>query len=335
MASDRFRLRSVIVRFRGISPASTNLWTQPMTSEGGRATVHTVPGPLRFTRQPIGHLGESTCATLQRMPRVMFSLDLPRGRRRRNTLPKVLARQLSEKFGTIEVFPRTILSLSCLKFKVNRFDFVVRIAQRKAQGARNGEWFVAVDPFDAPAPLANLSRDEQIEYARDLRLISDGVHAVLVAMPGVTRLRWFVDGWESEKPGVRTPAELPWHLGIPELCGAAGLPGFPSPSFSTVRSSRLSRTLMFVQRHPSLVSLLGGTIVLIRVAGALVAAIGMVLLIRFVAQLVDGAGLTSIWLGGVLAAACIGVGLWALNVLMLGYKVGPAASNVPPPDRSP
>lgn len=332
MASDPFRFRSVSIRFRGISqPASTNLWTQPMASgKGDGVPVHTVPGPLRFTGQPMGHFGESTW----RMPRAMFSLDSPRGRAARNTLPNMLARQLSEKFDTIEVFPRTMFSVACLKFKVNRVDFVVRIGQKKARERRIGEWFVAVDPFDVPAPLASLSRNEQVEYAKDLRLISDDIHAVLVAMSGVSRLRWFVDGWESGKPGVRTPADLPWHLGIRDLCGAAGLLGYPSPSFSAIRSSRLRRTSMFVLRHPSLVSIVVGAIVLIRIAGALLAALGLMLLIRFVAQLVDGERLNSIWLGGVLAAACMGVGACALNVLRMGYKVGPGASYVPPPDRS-
>lgn len=337
MVWDRLRFGSITVRSGGISkPASENFLD---AADGARrkneATVQTVVRPLRFIRQPLDYLGDSEHAALQKVPRVMFSLDLAPVRRARRKLADRLARRLSEKFGTVDVFPRAIFPVAYLKLKVDGLDFGVCIAHRKAQGPGNGEWRVTIDPFDAPAPLANLSRDEQRDCARDLRMrglrmISDEIHAEVTTISGVTRLRWFFRGWDVKKPGVQTPAELPWQVSVPELCAATGLSGFASPSFSTGHSSRLSRALAFMQRHPSSVSLVGGVVVLSRLVGAMMAGIGILLSLRFLARLAIGDALTSIWIGGLIGAVCIVVGFWAINVLMLGYRVRRATA---PADR--
>lgn len=322
MAWDRLRFRSTI-RTGGMSNPASESFPIQRSDPAGRndPTVQTAVKPLGFVRQPIGYFVDGGHTPLQIVPRAMFSLNLSPARRARRTIADMLARRLSERFGTVYVFPRAIFPVAYLKFKVNSIDFVVAIAHRKAQGPRDAEWYVAVDPFNAPAPLANLSRDEQRDYVRSLRLISDEIHAGLTPIPGVTRLRWFFPGWDSRKPGVGTPAELRWQIGIPELCGATGLSGLPSPSFSTGNSSRLNPALAFIQRHPSAVSFVGGIISLSRWVGAMLAAIGILLSLRFLANLAIGVAMTSISRGGMIGAACMGVGLFVLNSQVIGYKV--------------
>jgi hypothetical protein len=332
VAWDRLRFGSITVRLGGISqPASENFLDAADGARGkNEAIVQTVVRPLRFIRQPLGLLEDSEHMALQKVPRVMFSLDLAPVRRTRRKLADRLARRLSEKFGTVDVIPRTIFPMAYLKFEVGGVDFAVCISHRKAQGLGTGEWRVTIDPLDAPAPLADPSRDEQRDYARHLRMISDEIHAEVTTISGVTRLRWFFPGWDVKKPGVQTPAELPWHVSVPELCAATDLSGFPSKSFSTGHSSRLGRALVFMQRHPSSFSLVGRIIVLSRLAGAMMAGIGILLSLRFLARLAIGDALTSIWIGGLIGAVCIVVGFWAISVLMLGYRVRRATA---PADR--
>ncbi len=50
-------------------------------------------------------------------------------------------------------------------------------------------------------------------------LVSVEIEKFLTNMRSVTRQAWFFEGWEAKKPGVRTPAELPWQVEGPEHSG--------------------------------------------------------------------------------------------------------------------
>lgn len=80
-------------------------------------------------------------------------------------------------------------------------------------------WEIAINAVRFPAPLKRFPEDQQIKYANDLMVISNEVHAVLTKTVGVTRLRWWFAGWDASKPGVRTPAQLPWRVDASELAG--------------------------------------------------------------------------------------------------------------------
>jgi hypothetical protein len=73
---------------------------------------------------------------------------------------------------------------------------------------------MSITPSKFPVPGNGFPEVEQERYAKDLMVISNEVHAVLTRTPGVTRLRWWFLGWDVSKPGVRTPAELPWHAQV-------------------------------------------------------------------------------------------------------------------------
>lgn len=249
----------------------------------------------------------------------MFTLDRLRGRRR---LADMFARRLSEQFGPIQVCRRLIYPVAFLLFKVGGVEYSVGITRRKHRGPRKGEWYARIDPLDAASGVTNPTVDEQGIYARDLRLISDEIHVVLSTAPGVTRLRWFFEGWDVKTPGVRTPAELPWwRVGILESRPATDISDRRSMLFSKPSSSRLGRALALMQRHPFLCTLLDPVIVFIRLLGIILAAIGIYLSMRVPAGLVHGGGLANLWLSGLIGVGCIVIGVGALNVLPPVYTV--------------
>jgi hypothetical protein len=121
--------------------------------------------------------------------------------------------------GPVRAIGRWIFPVSLLKITLPAGDFSVGIARRRRKGPNYGTWSISIDPVIGRVP-GNISNEEQRKRAKDLMLISEEIHALLADIPGVTGLRWFFEGWDNKTPGVRTPADLPWHVDIPELRGA-------------------------------------------------------------------------------------------------------------------
>jgi hypothetical protein len=158
--------------------------------------------------------------SIQRVPRVGFSLELLPARRAREELAGMLHRHLSKRFGPVRAFRRFLFPVSLLTLNLAEDKYVVAINREKPKNRDQGEWHVAIDPLEYPVPMKNLPKHEERKYARNLMIISDEIHVLLAGTPGVTRLRWFFDGWDARKPGVRTPGELPWYVDVSGLRSA-------------------------------------------------------------------------------------------------------------------
>lgn len=148
---------------------------------------------------------------IQRYPRVSFNLELLPARGARKELARRFEQHLSKHFGPVRT-RRLLFPIYLLILKLSSGDFAVGIARRRRWGPDYRAWYIAIDPA-----RGNVPNEEQRKHAKDLILISDEIHALLSGIPEITRLRWYFDGWDNKTPGVRTPAELPWHLDIPEL----------------------------------------------------------------------------------------------------------------------
>jgi hypothetical protein len=164
---------------------------------------------------------ERALMSIKRLPRIAFDLDLLPGRfklllepRTRKDLVRRFEQPLSKHFGRVRVVQLLFPPVSVIKLTLNGTDFAVGIGRRRRTPNRRA-WLVAIDPF---VPR-NLSNEELRKYAKDLMLISDKVHATATSIPGITRLRWYFEGWDLNTPTVGTPADLPWHVDIPELRG--------------------------------------------------------------------------------------------------------------------
>jgi len=156
--------------------------------------------------------------SIQRLPRVVFNLELVPARGARKELTKKIERHLSKNVGQVRSIGRWIFPVSLLQITLAAGNFAVGIARRRRKGPDYGAWSISIDPVIGRVP-GNISSEEQRKCAKDLMLISDAIHALLTEIPGVTRLRWFFEGWNNKTPAVGSPADLPWHLDVPELCG--------------------------------------------------------------------------------------------------------------------
>lgn len=126
-------------------------------------------------------------------------------------------RHLSKRFGPMRVLKRVFLPVSILTLNVLDDEFVIAVTPERRKKYAN-EWYVSIDPIQYPAPK-KLPRELEMKFATQLLTISEEMNVLLTSVSGVTRLRWYFEGWDIARPGVRTPAELPWSVDAPELSG--------------------------------------------------------------------------------------------------------------------
>lgn len=153
--------------------------------------------------------------SIKQAPRAGSGLQIVPKWRARIDLARMMTRQLSKRFGDVRLYPGFLFKASVLVVNLDGEKFLLEIRGNKHPGNTARVWEIAVNPSRFPAPAKHFPQDEQEAYAKDLIVISNEVHAVLSRTPGVTRLRWWFVGWDVSKPGVRSPAELPWHAQVP------------------------------------------------------------------------------------------------------------------------
>lgn len=155
--------------------------------------------------------------SIKRAPRVGFGLQIVPKWRARVDLARWLTRQLSKRFGQIPLYPGFFFRASILVISLNNKKFHVRVRENKYPGNTMRMWEIGVNPsIFFPVLGERLAENEQERYAKDLLAISNEIHAVLTKTPEVTGLRWWFAGWDVKKPGVPTPAKLPWRIDASE-----------------------------------------------------------------------------------------------------------------------
>lgn len=143
-------------------------------------------------------------------PRVAFRLDGLNSRRAQKEFARMLQQHLSITFGPIRFVRQFPFAASVLVLTVDGDEFYVGVRYVP----RDRESYIAIH-F-----LPSIPKDEERKVTRHLMRICDEINALLINMPAVTRLRWYLEGWDVKKPAVRTPGELPWKLDVPELNGS-------------------------------------------------------------------------------------------------------------------
>jgi hypothetical protein len=157
--------------------------------------------------------------SLQRVPRVFIRLEMPPTRKALREVSRMLERHLSPRFCRVRSSRFNILPVSHLMLTAEGNEFVITLMHGKRGGQDDGAWLLTINPLGYPVPMKNLSKEEEMKYSKGLRIISDEIDALLISMPSVTRHRWFFEGWDAKKPGMRTPAELPWQSDVAESRG--------------------------------------------------------------------------------------------------------------------
>lgn len=158
---------------------------------------------------------------IRQAPRVAFGFELHPTLPTRQELAALLKEALSKRFASVQArypFIPYLYRMSMLIVKDNEKEVLVTLFRdrfRRDLPEYQREWRVLVDRFTGPVWQV-LKRDSEQGHENALFAVSKEIHALLVTVPRITRIRWYFKGWDPAQPCVRTPAELPWPATVPE-----------------------------------------------------------------------------------------------------------------------
>jgi hypothetical protein len=139
---------------------------------------------------------------------VAFKAEFGSAKDTSNELLRILEGHLSARFGSLQRSRSWFWGPRVLVLQVGQKSITV-VWNRKR--SKDGEWILLVGGSDMPRPLDRVRGREPANYAEEIILVSRGIHTLLAATPGITRIRWYFKGIIGPSgKAVWTPDELPW-----------------------------------------------------------------------------------------------------------------------------
>ena len=141
-------------------------------------------------------------------PHAYFKFERGSTARVDDDLPQVLAHHLGIRLYSVRVRKTWLFGSWSVALQMGQKSyFRMFVARSKYE---NDEWVLLIGPLDIP-PLRELLRGRKpVTYSPELVQTCQEVHASLIGISGVTRIRWYFEGFHSQSAAVATPDELPW-----------------------------------------------------------------------------------------------------------------------------
>jgi len=122
-------------------------------------------------------------------------------------LARALESALRARFVSVHAFENWRDCGWVLVVQVNQKSFEVYFAKFSPEST---EWLLAVAPVGSPGLIGRLLGRKPIECTSELKAIAGEVHTLLLAMQGLSGVRWFLGGPPEAVPTVANPEQLPW-----------------------------------------------------------------------------------------------------------------------------
>jgi hypothetical protein len=136
-----------------------------------------------------------------RTPHVCFKAELASAPLSGDGLARILEAGLHARFGPIRIKKRWYMGQWIAGLRVGEAAFSVHLGRSKD---KDDEWVLLAGPLDRDR--GQRSRN----FASELALICREIHAALTAVPGISDVRWYFEGFQSQRHAVATPDALPW-----------------------------------------------------------------------------------------------------------------------------
>jgi hypothetical protein len=138
-------------------------------------------------------------------PHVCFKAEFPPAAKADDELPRLLERQLQSRVDSVRVMKARLLAPWAVVLQKGEKSFSAVLGRSKYAA---DEWVLIVSPPDTPSSLGRgLSPPSD---ASGPVVICREIHAVLTAIPNISAVRWYFEGFRNQTAAVATPDELPW-----------------------------------------------------------------------------------------------------------------------------
>jgi hypothetical protein len=143
-------------------------------------------------------------------PHVCFKVELPPRGSADDEVPRFLERHLRTRFDLARVIKTGFLAPLAVELRAGAKTFSAVLGRSKYE---DGEWILIVGPLKAPGLLDRLLGRKPISEVPELMLTCREIHQMLTAISGITAVRWYFEGRNTQSAAVATPDELPWPRG--------------------------------------------------------------------------------------------------------------------------
>ena len=140
-------------------------------------------------------------------PHVCFKANFLPATRAGDDLPRLLERDLHARFASVRIIKSRFLAPLVVVLQAGKKSYSVVLGRSKYA---DDEWLLLVGSPDTPKLLDRLCRRQPLFDSSELMLICREIHALLTAIPNISAVRWYFEGFRSQTIAVASPDELPW-----------------------------------------------------------------------------------------------------------------------------
>lgn len=146
----------------------------------------------------------------QNTPHVCFKVELAPSAAAGEEVPRLLERHFRDRFESVRVIKTGFLAPLAVELRAGAKTFLAVLGKSK-YGA--GEWILIVGPPRGPGLLDRLLGRKPTSEVPELVLTCRQIHGMLTAIAGITAVRWYFEGRNTQSEAVATADELPWPRG--------------------------------------------------------------------------------------------------------------------------
>ena len=139
-----------------------------------------------------------------------FKVELAPNGSADDEVPRLLERHLRARFDSVRVIKTGFLAALAVELRAGAKTFSAVLGRSKYE---DGEWILIVGPLKAPGWMDRLVGRKPISEVPELMLTCREIHGMLTAISGITAVRWYFEGRNTQSAAVATADELPWPRG--------------------------------------------------------------------------------------------------------------------------
>jgi hypothetical protein len=143
-------------------------------------------------------------------PHVCFKVELPPNGSADNEVPRLLERHLRTRFDSVRAIKPGFLAPLAVELRAGAKTCSAVLGRSKYE---DGEWILIVGPLRSPGLLDRLLGRKPFSEVPHLMLTCREIHEMLTVISGITAVRWYFVGRNTQSAAVATADELPWPRG--------------------------------------------------------------------------------------------------------------------------
>jgi hypothetical protein len=143
----------------------------------------------------------------EKTPHVCFKYEAPLSSGSDDELPRRLASQFRDRFSSVRTMKTWFSGPWWMILGTGKESHTAALGRSRFG---KGEWILVVTAARTAGLFDRVFQRRIQSNVSDVMNVCREIHESLVAISGITDVRWYFEGSRGQSPAVATPDELPW-----------------------------------------------------------------------------------------------------------------------------